>query len=195
MNGKAGKAPIRLVRDDAKASSPQTPEARAPSLGDGLACPNCERSFVRRSHRKGLWEFLCGLLLIYPYRCQLCSHRFLANPRTSPLKRHREFERLQVRFPASFRSAYLDQTIDGEGTVATLSIRGCSLTTQEPLAKGMLLRLHIRNQEQEPPIEISVAAVRSSAREQMGIEFLHLHPAEEARLRRFLQHLLHSRFR
>jgi hypothetical protein len=194
MSDKAGAAPLRPVPDDTKPSLSRSPEGRAPSLGDGLVCPNCERSSVRRSHRKGAWEFLCSLLLIYPYRCQLCFHRFLANPRTSPLKRHREFERLQVRFPASFRSTYLDQTIDGEGTVVTLSIRGCSLTTQEPLAKGMLLRLQIRNQEQRPPIEVGVAAVRSSAHEQMGIEFLHLHPAEEARLRRFLEHLLHSRF-
>ena len=193
MNGKTRQPPLRVVGEDKKPPIPQTVEGRTPSLGDGLFCPNCERSFVRRSHRKGVWEFLCSLLLIYPYRCQLCAHRFLANPRTSPLKRHREFERLQVRFPASFRSAYLDQTIVGEGTVLTLSTRGCSLTTQEPLSKGMLLRLQIRYGEQEPPIEVGVAAVRSSAREQMGVEFLHLQPGEEERLRRLLEHLLHGR--
>lgn len=194
MNGKVRQAPLRMVRGDQKAPGPQTVEGRAPSLGDGLICPNCERTFVRRSHRKGLWEFLCSLLLIYPYRCQLCTHRFLANPRLSPLKRHREFERLQVQFPASFRSAYLDRTIIGEGTVSSLSARGCSLTTEEPLVKGMLLRLYIRFGEQESPIEVSVAAVRSSAHQQMGIEFLHLQPGEDGRLRRLLEHLLYSRF-
>jgi hypothetical protein len=194
MNDKVRRSALRLIRDDHR--TPFTPPAggQALSRGDDLICPNCERRFARRSHRKGLWEFLCSFLLIYPYRCQLCAHRFLATPTLAPRTPHREFERLHVRFPVSFQSAYLGQTVVGEGTIVTLSIRGCGLTSHQPLGKGSLLRLHIRHVEQEAPIEIGVAVVRSSTSRQLGIEFLSLQPDEEARLRRLLEHLLYGRF-
>jgi len=194
MNGKTRRTPLRLIRDDSHAVLTLPAGGQALSRGDDLTCPNCERQFARRSHRKGIWEFLCSFLLIYPYRCQLCAHRFLATPRMAARKPRREFERLHVRFPASFRSAYLDQTITGEGTVTTLSIRGCSLTSPQPPGKGNLLKLHIRYSEQEAPIEVDVAVVRSSANGQLGVEFLGLQPDEEERLRRLLEHLLYSRF-
>ncbi len=194
MGNKVRRTDLRLIRDEN--SDPFTLPAggRTVSRGDDLTCPNCERRFARRSHRKGLWEFLCSFLLIYPYRCQLCAHRFLATPSLAPRAPHREFERLHIRFPASFQSAYLDQTIAGEGTITTLSIRGCSLTSQQPLNKGSLLRLHIRYAEQEAPIEVGVAAVRSTSSKELGVEFLYLQLNEEARLRRLLEHLLYGRF-
>ena len=194
MSGKTRGTALRLIRDDRKAALALPAGGKALSRGEDLTCPNCERRFARRSHRKGIWEFLCSFLLIYPYRCQLCTHRFLATPGRAAHKPHREFERLHARFPVSFRSAYLDQTITGEGTVSTLSIRGCSLTTQQPLGKGNLLRLQIRYTEQDAPIEVDVAVVRSFTNQQLGMEFLSLQPDEEERLRRLLEHLLYSRF-
>jgi hypothetical protein len=194
MRGKTRQTALRIIRDGSSAPFALPAGGRAPSRGDDLTCPNCGRTFARRSHRKSLWEFLCSFLLIYPYRCQLCAHRFLATPKIAARKPHREFERLPVRFPASFQSAYLDQTIAGEGTVVTLSIRGCSLTAPQPLSKGSLLRLTIRCAEQDAPIEIDVAVVRASSSRELGIEFLNLQHSEEERLRRLLEHLLYSRF-
>jgi len=194
MDGNARRTGPQLVRDNTKAPFALPMDGRTVTRGDDLTCPNCERAFARRSHRKGIWEFLCSFLLIYPYRCQLCAHRFLATPKLAPRTPHREFERLHVRFPASFRSAYLDQAITGEGTVTTLSIRGCSLTSQQPLGKGNLLRLQLRYAEQQAPIDVDVAVVRSSTSRQRGIEFLSLQPNEEERLRRLLEHLLYGRF-
>lgn len=194
MGGNARRTTPRLVRDKSKAPLALQADERTFSRGDDLVCPKCEGTFARRSHRKGLIEFLCGLVLIYPYRCQLCAHRFLATPKLSSRTPHREFERLHVNFPASFRSAYLDQTITGEGTILTLSIRGCSLIAQQPLGKGSLLRLHVRYAEHDAPIDIDVAVVRSSSNKQLGIEFLSLQPNEEVRLRRLLEHLLYGRY-
>ena len=194
MNGRPRRTPLRLIREDGRAPlAPPSGERALPRGGD-LTCPNCGQTFVRRSHRKGPLEYLCSFLLIYPYRCQLCAHRFLATPKLPSRTAHREFERLHVRFPASFRSAYLDTTLTGDGTVTTLSIRGCSLTAQQPLRKGDFLRLHIRYAEEEAPIEIDVAVVRSSTSRQLGVEFLSLRPDEETRLRRLLEHLLYGRF-
>lgn len=194
MSGKVRRTALRLIRDERNALLTLPAGGRGLSRGDDLTCPNCGRTFARRSHRKGLWEFLCSFLLIYPYRCQLCAHRFLATPKIAARKPHREFERLSVRFPASFQSVYLDQTIAGEGTITTLSIRGCSLTAQQPLRKGSLIQINIRCAEQDAPIEIDVAVVRASTSRELGIEFLHLQPNEEERLRRLLEHLLYSRF-
>jgi hypothetical protein len=194
MSGNARRTTPRLVRDKSNVPFALPVDGPTFSRGDGLTCPKCERTFARRSHRKGLIEFLCGLVLIYPYRCQLCAHRFLATPKLSLRTPHREFERLPVNFPASFRSAYLDQTITGEGTVLTLSIRGCSLLSQQPLGTGSLLRLQVRYAEHDAPIDIDVAVVRTSSHKQLGVEFLSLQPNEEERLRRLLEHLLYSRF-
>ncbi len=193
-NGRGRRTNLKLIRSEDAASLALRGGGQAGSRGDDLTCPNCERTFARRSHRKGLWELLCSFLLIYPYRCQLCAHRFLATPKLSARTPHREFERLHVHFPASFQSAYLDQAVVGEGAVVTLSIRGCSLASPQPLRKGNLLRLHIHYAEREAPIEVDVAVVRSSAYKQLGIEFLSLQPKEADRLRCLLEHLLYSRF-
>jgi len=194
MSEQVRRTALRLIRDESNAPFASPTGERAVSRGDDLTCPNCERAFARRSHRKGLWEFLCGFLLIYPYRCQLCAHRFLATPKLAPRTPHREFERLHVRFPASFQSAYLDQTITGDGTVTTLSIRGCSLISQQPVSKGTFVRIKIHYAEQDTPIDVDVAVVRSSTSRELGIEFLSLQPNEEDRLRRLLEHLLYGRF-
>lgn len=194
MSGKIRRIAPRLISDKSPARFAVPRGGRTPVHGDDLTCPNCERRFARRSHRKGFLEFLCSLIFIYPYRCQVCAHRFLATPKLAPRTPHREFERLRVNFPASFRSAYLDQTVSGEGTVTTLSIRGCSLTSQQLPLKGGLLRIQIRHAEQDAPIEADVAVIRSSSNGLLGIEFLSLQPKEEERLRRLLEHLLYSRF-
>lgn len=194
MSSKVRHTTLRLIRDESRALLALPAEGRALSRGDDLACPNCGRTFARRSHRKGLREYLCSFLLIYPYRCQLCTHRFLATPKVAARKPRREFDRPHVHFPASFQSAYLDQTIIGEGTIATLSIQGCSLISQQPLSTGSLLRIQIRYAEQEAPIEVDVAVVRVSTSRQLGLEFLSLQPNQEERLRRLLEHLLYNRF-
>jgi len=194
MSSNARRTTPRLIRDTRDTQVDLQTNRRPPAHGDDLTCPKCERAFARRSHRKGIFEFLCSFVLIYPYRCQLCAHRFLATPKMSARAPHREFERLRVEFPASFQSAYLDRNISGEGTLTTLSIRGCSLHVQQPMGRGTFLRLRFRHSETDAPIEIDVAVVRMPGRDQIGLEFLNVQPKEEARLRRLLEHLLYGRF-
>lgn len=43
-----------------------------------VPCPKCDGTLARRSHRDGLAEQLISLMYVYPFRCQLCSHRFFA---------------------------------------------------------------------------------------------------------------------
>jgi hypothetical protein len=194
MSSNARRTTPRLIRDTNDTPSNLQANRQTLARGDDLTCPKCERAFARRSHRKGIFEFLCSFVLIYPYRCQLCAHRFLATPKMSARAPHREFERLRVEFPVSFQSAYLDRNISGEGTLTNLSIRGCSLIAQHPMGKGTFLRLRFRYSETDAPIEVDVAAVRMPGRNQIGLEFLNMQPKEEERLRRLLEHLLYGRF-
>ena len=39
-------------------------------------CPRCSREYVKRVSRVGLGERLISLFYVYPFRCQLCGHRF-----------------------------------------------------------------------------------------------------------------------
>jgi hypothetical protein len=39
-------------------------------------CPKCHEARVYRSRRRGLWEWLLRMGHIYPFRCDICAHRF-----------------------------------------------------------------------------------------------------------------------
>jgi predicted Zn-ribbon and HTH transcriptional regulator len=51
-------------------------------------CPKCRSDAIKRAHRQGLKERLSSLVLVYPYRCRKCGHRFLRfrRPSGSPPK-------------------------------------------------------------------------------------------------------------
>ena len=160
-----------------------------------VKCPRCERGVVRRSHRHGLLEHLYSVFSIFPFRCQLCTHRFLARPEGQFLRRKREYDRVPVRFPVSFESSYVGEKIRGEGTLISLSIQGCSLRTTEPVRKGALLRLQFLFRDDEAAIEIDIAVARSLHGSRLGLEFVNIRPVEEERLRRLMTHLLSGRHR
>jgi hypothetical protein len=40
-----------------------------------LFCPKCYSNRICRSHRHGL-DWILTLLLLLPYRCEVCRHRF-----------------------------------------------------------------------------------------------------------------------
>jgi len=44
--------------------------------GGQLKCPLCESESVVRSHRRGIWERILGIVRVYPFRCESCEHRF-----------------------------------------------------------------------------------------------------------------------
>lgn len=155
----------------------------------GPQCPQCGRDFVRRSHREGTLEHLLSVVFVYPFRCQLCAHRFLALQWGAHYKKEfvdqREYERLPVRRPAAFSG---DQ-MHGEGTVTELSIRGCTLETGTRLVEGALLRMSFHPTGQDPSVEVEAAVVRSVRGSGAGLEFLRIQPQEKESLRRVLMRL------
>jgi hypothetical protein len=195
MDRKIRRIRPQLITDEPDAPIELLESGHSTARGHNLLCPNCNRPFARRSHRSGPIEFLASLVLIYPYRCQVCGHRFLAWPKLASRPRHREYERLHVQFPATFKSAYFDRDLSGEGTITDLSIHGCSLNTNQAPHPGTFVQIQFRFSEMEPPIAVDVAVVRATSPRTMGIEFLTLRQPDEGRLRRLLEHLLYGRFR
>jgi hypothetical protein len=156
-------------------------------------CPKCQKRFLRRSHQTGRFERLLSLLLVYPFRCQLCTHRFLAFQGGQVEARHREFERIPLRFPASYDSTSAGEQIKGDATVVGLSIRGCAITADQLLRTGSFLRLQLQVAQNELPIAIDLAVVRSTVNHRAGLEFLSIREEEDRRLRRLMETLFRSK--
>src|SRR2546427_732230 len=106
-------------------------------------CPRCGENLVQQSPRQGMIEALGGFFCIYPFRCQLCTHRFLAIQwwwsRFVNYYGRREYVRIPVRFQLTFSG----REVSGEGTVVNLSRKGCTMETDTPIPHGEILRLRI----------------------------------------------------
>lgn len=155
-----------------------------------ILCPRCGKDFVRRTVRRGTRERLLSAIYVYPYRCQLCAHRFL---RPEPGKRYnesavdkREYERVEVAFPVTF----VGDKASGAGTVTRISLGGCEIETPLKLMEGMMFHLRLQPQGVNPAIHIETSVVRSVRPPRFGLEFLRSTPADQFRLIQFVASLL-----
>ena len=149
---------------------------------------------VRQAPRRGTREHLLRFLLICPFRCQLCTHRFLAIRGEPSYDPRREYERILVRFAVAFCTAFSgDQAEAAEGTMVNVSIRGCRIASSLPALRGACLRLGFVTAAREPPIEVEAAVVRNAVGDCMGLEFFKIRPEEEVRLRRVIEARLLAR--
>lgn len=154
-------------------------------------CPNCSRDYVRRSHRRGGWERTLSALYVYPFRCQLCAHRFRAfqpgvRYAQAEILDRREFERIEVSFPAAFSADRLHEN----GTVTSISMGGCFLESAATLCRGALLQIRFQPPDLGAPLEIETAVVRNVFGKGVGLEFLRFEPTERDRLQRLVHDLL-----
>jgi hypothetical protein len=154
-------------------------------------CPKCSGEFLRRVSRRGGWEWLLSIFYVYPFRCQLCGHRFRLLRwgemyRKTYYDRH-EFERRPVSLTASI---WGESGEHGEGTLQDLSIRGCRLTTGVPFRQGSILRLELHVPKDDLPIVVQAGVVRNANSSHSEVEFLQLQHAERERLRVLVKDLL-----
>src|SRR5437660_10190357 len=165
------------------------------------ACPQCGFLLVKRAARRGLREYLLSLLTLGPYRCQVCTHRFLGlrwRPSTNP---GREYDRIQSRYPVRLipnlkgrsMGSEGDQIQQEEATLFDISIRGCGIKTNAPLHKGDLVRLEIEVTPQEKPLRIDEAVIRTLTGRRFGLEFVNIRDEELTRLRTLLVELTQKR--
>jgi len=154
-----------------------------------LHCPKCRKNLVQQSPRHGLIEALWGIFCRYPFRCQLCTHRFLAFQwwwdRFVSYYGRREYVRIPVRFQLTFSG----KQVSGEGTVLNLSIQGCTIETATPTPYGELLFLRVQKTDGQPLFEIEAAVVRFISEKAVGVEFIRIQDREMERLERIIVNL------
>lgn len=142
----------------------------------------------------GLGERLVSLFYVYPFRCQLCGHRFKLRQRGVKYKRvqedRREYERMSVNFPATIAA----DGINGQGLIVDISIAGCSFHTETQLADGNILRMGLQVPNETSPVNVAAAIVRSSRSGHAGVEFLQFENGERERLQRFIRGLILGRW-
>ena len=151
------------------------------------SCPKCGTPKTKLAPRQGEADRLLGALTIYPFRCQLCTHRFtsfLGKPKTNP---RRNYERVPVQYPAQVRPINdPSQRVVVEGTLSDLSLRGCRVRTSQRIPMGCHVMLEFHPAEYDDPIMVDGAIVRSRCAEGIGLRFSSFLRSEERRLRRIL---------
>ena len=159
-------------------------------------CPQCDMWLVKAAPRHGLFEHLLRFLAVGPLRCQLCTHRFLAVLRRMDHSHAREYERVPVSYQVYFRPSFAKEHMHPiQGTISALSIRGCTINTRVPVQKGECLCLQFEVADQEPPIQIDGARVRTTNEMRLGVVFSNIRLEEEARLRQHMTLLLQHHLR
>lgn len=157
------------------------------------ACPKCKSPLVGRTHRKGMTEQALSLAYVYPFKCQVCQHRFRRLRWGERYVRvhldRRDTERLPTRIPVTIHWKDGGQ---GQGTVRDISVMGCGIETEAAVPMGALVLLQLEP-EGEPPIDIDVGEVRSRQPRRIGVRFARVAPTHSERIRQIVQRLLAAR--
>ena len=150
-------------------------------------CPKCDTAKTKLVPRSGVADRLLGTLTIYPFRCQLCTHRFtifLGKLKTNP---RRDYDRVSVEYPAHVRPIRdPSQRVVVEGTLSNLSLRGCRVRMSQRIPMGCRVMLEFHPAEYDDPIMVEETIVRSRCAEGIGHRFSSLLRSEERRLCRIL---------
>ena len=152
-------------------------------------CPRCGHDIVQRIRRQGLLEYLLSLAYIYPFRCQVCSHRFRTFQwRVRYVKQARE-KRQQDRIVTRFQITFSGNGIHGSGTVTLVSLGGCAIETDTKLSSGQILQLKLKPSDRDPAVAVDAAVVRGIRSPVVGLQFLRFRMEERERLSQFVRGL------
>lgn len=156
-------------------------------------CPKCATEFVKRMRREGVHEKLLGVCYVYPFRCQLCGHRFRLLQWGVTYVRVDHDARAFERLPVNLFVGLAGDGVDGQGRVTDISMAGCSIHTDLPLAVGEIVHLSLKLSGDAPPLEVAAALVRTVQSGRKGLEYLTLQLADRKRLESFIRQLLIAR--
>jgi len=151
-----------------------------------VICPRCANPFLQRVRPDGLLGRLLALLFVHPFRCQICRHRFHAVRWGIRYDREPEDRRQCVRRAVRFSATLASPFGEHAGSVTELSIGGCSIAVFTPYRVGDTLSIRLCTQDDQPPIEVSTAVIRTVSQGRLGVEFLTFRDHEEARLRQLM---------
>ena len=148
-------------------------------------CPRCGKDFVRRTYLEGVVDHFVSLASLYPFRCQVCTHRFRAFRfglgKLAQVPDRRQYERITTGFPV-----FLEGQSNRQETAVDLSMGGCTLKVQTPFSEGTFMQLLLQTSDREPPIRVDTAIVRSVRSRTIGLQFLEFPTGEKDRLSQFI---------
>ena len=93
----------------------------------------------------------------------------------------------RVRF--TFRGVSSAVSLEGEGTVLSLSTKGCRVECETPIAVETDLAGALFMRDDQEPMKIELATVRWTREGEFGLEFISMQPEQWERLRRFVNGL------
>ena len=152
-------------------------------------CKRCGADFVRLSRQWGVIERLLSRVETYPFRCQSCAHRFFVRQvgqTYRPESDKREYARVKAEFTLTFKGAQ----VEGKGRLVDLSIRGCSMETDQIPQRGDILQLTLKMPNARSPVDIEAAVVRFTQGIRIGMEFLRINEKSDKELREFVEERL-----
>jgi len=154
-----------------------------------IVCSQCRKPFVQAVRQRGFLDRLLRRAYIHPYGCQVCRHRFYVmqwglRPAEIPM----DGSQYRMR-PVRVHAMVLDEQGHREGDITDLSMGGCTIVTPAPLLEGAMLGIRLFALDDEPPIAVEAAIVRSALGARVEVEFLRLAKQEEERLNRFVTSL------
>lgn len=159
-------------------------------------CPRCRTRLVRLAPQQHLGERLVGWLTIYPHRCQLCAHRFLAFSGHLLFVPQRNFHRIRVDFPTSIRSAFFQNHFPAVcGRMVNLSVGGCRLDGEILIPEGARIRVEFEVDRDQPPVTVDEAVVCSHPGhgKGLGLSFTKLRRGEKRRIGSIVRAAMSSR--
>src|SRR5688572_16512948 len=136
-----------------------------------LHCPDCGKDSVLRSHCFNYAERVAMLLLVAPFRCQACSHRFLAFRVGRDYSKHLLDRRQHKRIPVQLALSFSGGRVRGSGMVRDISMGGCIIECETIVQVDDIFYLQMFLSEQGMPVEVA-AMVRSVSAKRIGFKFL-----------------------
>lgn len=135
-----------------------------------------------------------SLFYVYPFRCQLCGHRFQLFQWGVTYKRIEEDRREYERMPASFRVTFEVGAVQGRGLAGDISMAGCTFHTETELVEGNILQMRLEVPEETSPVRVEAVIIRTLRAGRVGVEFVQFENGERERLQRFIRELILDRW-
>ena len=151
-----------------------------------IVCAKCRKPFVKAVRRQGPVDKLMSLAYCYPFRCQVCRHRFrLMQWGLRYIEQdvdRRQYERRPVQISSRIEASGQDH----EGTIVDLALGGCAIDTGATFPRGTVLKLLMDAFDLEPPLVVEAAVVRSAGGTRHNVEFLRIAEDEKQRLSQYI---------
>jgi len=154
-----------------------------------IVCARCRKPYVRADRCRGFVDRLLRRAYVYPYECQVCRRRFHVmqwgfRPTDAPADLNHSRSR-----PVQIHAVLVEERGERDGTITDLSAAGCAVETMPPLLEHAILGIRLNALDDNPPIVVEAAIVRSSLGSRAELEFLRVAKAEEERLNQFILNL------